>query len=519
MRPRIALLLTVCLLIGFISAPMIVAGSEDSNSMDRNTGLSLSSQATNDSALGAGDRLQGIVGIQNAEVQAEIETRRFGIDYNQADSNASKGQVVAQEVTNLESELADLNDRKEDLRRGLDNGTISRADYRVELAILNVKAKQLQHRANLTQGAATQLPATVLENQGVDTQAIQQIRTNAANLTGPEVADLARSIAGNNAGREMAASNRENVPTRQPANPQPNRSVSDQSANTKQNDQSQSGGNGQQGADNRSFQELMSGQLISIVDQGTHELLTQANRLLALATSPLIGSAKAQTDSMDRPLFEVLLDRDGTADVTLVLTFDLTSDSDQRAFETLQNDETAQEDVKNRFHNRMESVANQSERITDREMEVTDPNINLTRSADGETGVVMISLTWNGLAGVEEDHLILTEPFASGFTPDREFRVRITAPSGFQVTTVRPDPDSQSDSRVAWQAGTDLSGFVLAFSPENQTPLPDTVIEGYQSDDTVESPVGEGNTGMPGFGALIALFAIGFIGLLGMTRH
>jgi DNA-binding MarR family transcriptional regulator len=93
-----------------------------------------------------------------------------------------------------------------------------------------------------------------------------------------------------------------------------------------------------------------------------------------------------------------------------------------------------------------------------------DASIDLQRSADNETGVVTLSVTWDGLAAVEGDTLVVTEPFASGFTPDRTFV--LTAPEGYSIATVTPQADTSDEGRATWEPNTDLSGFTVELEPD-----------------------------------------------------
>lgn len=218
------------------------------------------------------------------------------------------------------------------------------------------------------------------------------------------------------------------------------------------------------------------------------------------------------------PLFAVTLEPNGSADVRLQLMFNLSSDSDRRAFETLREDEAAREDVMARFLSRMRSVANSSERRVERDMRVYDAAISLSTIADGGTGVVTLSVTWDNMAGItraDQPHLIVTEPFASGFIPSREFRVRIIAPDIYRLTSVTPVPASQENTSATWSAGTDLTGFTLVFSPETETPLPQETIDRFDpSSPTVTTAIGDdgpGQTGLVVGAVLVAVAAGGYL--------
>lgn len=158
--------------------------------------------ATNDS-LAPGERLSGVVGAERAAVNGEVASRSFGQRIGAADSNDSRAAVVGDEIDSLQSRLADLRAQRDELQAAHENGSISQGEYRSRLAQLHAEQRALQRLANDTEAVAGQLPAETLEANGVNVTALQTIRTDAANLTGPEVAALARDISGPNAGQGM----------------------------------------------------------------------------------------------------------------------------------------------------------------------------------------------------------------------------------------------------------------------------------------------------------------------------
>lgn len=220
-------------------------------------------------------------------------------------------------------------------------------------------------------------------------------------------------------------------------------------------------------------------------DRSFHRLAVGiAVALLLLA--PAVAPAAAQ--ETPEPAVVVEVAADGSADLRVVSTFDLTTDAEREAFRTLADDEAARADATARFRDRMAAVAADAQTETGREMAVTDASIDL-RTVGDETGVVTLSVTITGLAAVREDTLVVTEPFASGFTADRP--VDVLAPDGYEIVDASPAPESSADGRATWAAGADLDGFTVEM--------------------TETAPAGDGATqsdGQPGFGAVTALLAV-----------
>lgn len=175
----------------------------------------------------------------------------------------------------------------------------------------------------------------------------------------------------------------------------------------------------------------------------------------SLAVAPAAAAEHAQEE------FRVELDAEGDADVAVTYTYDLETDSEQQAFAELQDNESARAELAARFENRMQSVASDAADATGREMTVTDASAEV-RTADG-VGVVTLSVRWEGLAAVDGDSLTVTEPFASGFEPNRTFTV--AAPDGYTVSSATPEPSSSGAATASWDAGTDLQGFELVAEP------------------------------------------------------
>lgn len=232
-------------------------------------------------------------------------------------------------------------------------------------------------------------------------------------------------------------------------------------------------------------------------------VLTLVAGLVVMAMAVPPAAARAET----APAFIVDVKADGSADVTVRSTFDLTTDSEQEAFQTLLDDDEAQQDATDRFLDRMRAVASDAENATGREMRVTGASIDLQQSDDGDTGIVVLSATWEGLARVDGDTLVITEPFASGFVPDRP--LVLMAPDGYQVTSATPEPRNTGDGSATWDAGTDLSGFAIELQPA-ATPTP---TEPPADDEPAQTD------GQPGFGWLVALLAVlGSAALVGRRR-
>lgn len=156
--------------------------------------------ADNETDIQPGERLIGVVGVQEAEVSGAIEQREFGIRIAKAASNSSKARVVAETSEALQQRLAELREQKERLQEARANGSMSRGEFAARMASVQTRTETLRQLANETESQAERLPEDVLRANGVNVTAIELLSQHAQNLTGPETAAIARTITGPNTG-------------------------------------------------------------------------------------------------------------------------------------------------------------------------------------------------------------------------------------------------------------------------------------------------------------------------------
>lgn len=218
-----------------------------------------------------------------------------------------------------------------------------------------------------------------------------------------------------------------------------------------------------------------------------------------LLTSAFVSPVAASNASepIEEPALHVQLEENGDATVSFVSVYDLTDEDERDAFETLREDETTQTELLDRFVDRLDAVATEMDDDVDRELAVSGDSVDVRTS---EThGIVSLSVEWSGLAAVEDDTLVLTEPFASGFEADRP--LVITVPDETTLESVTPEPTTHDDGQLRWDDGADLNGFEMSVSSS-----------------TAES--NEASDGVPGFsvGATAVALAIALVSFV-VVRH
>ncbi len=199
-KMRQAILLVAALVVlGTVAGIPVVSSAE--NVAVRGTGAAAQTQAVNASTnVAPGERLSGVIGVQEAEVEGQFERHRFGHQIAAAATNTSKAGVLKAQLVNSRQRLNELAREKQRLQQARENGSISEGRFQAEMAQLAARTQTVKQLTNETERASRRIPHAVLDAKGVNHTAIQRLRQDAKNLSGPEVAAIARSIAGRNVG-------------------------------------------------------------------------------------------------------------------------------------------------------------------------------------------------------------------------------------------------------------------------------------------------------------------------------
>lgn len=213
MRQRtlvVATLAAAALLVAVPAAGLATVGDE-ANAMD--------TQA-NDTANGTapGERLSGVVGVGEAELEGDLDERTFGIQVANASTQEAQADVVADRLADVEQRLAALEERKATLDQRRADGEISEGKYRAEVSKLAAETQTTKRMINQSAQVNEKLPADLVEERlaqrGINASAIQTLSERANELSGPEVAEIARGIAGPNVGDTPAGDRPVDVPER-----------------------------------------------------------------------------------------------------------------------------------------------------------------------------------------------------------------------------------------------------------------------------------------------------------------
>jgi len=145
-----------------------------------------------------GEQLGGVVGVQAAAVDGELDDRTFGQQIANADSDEARADLIKERLNQTERRIADQQDSIDELQERREAGEISEGRYQAQLARLEAERANTERGIERANNTARGLPADVLAERGVTVDRINELRTNARQLGGPETGEAAREIAGQN---------------------------------------------------------------------------------------------------------------------------------------------------------------------------------------------------------------------------------------------------------------------------------------------------------------------------------
>lgn len=205
MNRTLTLLVALGVLAGAMVPTMAVAQPAAPPSGVGDTTLQAQTQVNNstNASVPPGAMLAGSIGAQQAEIRGTVDHRAFGLQVAAARTNQTRAQLLVQNQDRLQERLDALQERLHTMEQARENGSISQARYQVQVTKIETEANQIRSMANTSAQIARGMPVEILEANGVNVTAIEQLREHARTMTGPEVARLARQIAGHQTGHPL----------------------------------------------------------------------------------------------------------------------------------------------------------------------------------------------------------------------------------------------------------------------------------------------------------------------------
>lgn len=198
--------------------------------------------------------------------------------------------------------------------------------------------------------------------------------------------------------------------------------------------------------------------------------------IVALLSGTFVVPAAAQGPANGQ--FVVELDASGDADVVFTDEYDLTDSRERAIFESARENEDVRRQAGVQFRNGMQSISDEANAAVDRELRIGEVTVG-TR-VDGDTGTVAYRFRWENLAAIDGDRIVLSEPFSTYDSLDRELIV--LAPEGNELTSVSPQPQRQGEDVATWPGLTRFGeGFEVvstgAESSEERAVTPEPPID------------------------------------------
>lgn len=215
-RHHVALLAVLVVAAAAVAVPVAAAtdagGSSAGNGATVQATTSDTATASGENATASGEngsvapgqRLSGVVGVQRAELDGELDQRSLHVRTERASSNASKADVVATQINEVRDRLQQLRARQDRLRTARQTGNISRGEYRARMAVVAAEIRSTRGLIDATENVSRDLPAEALDAHGVDRSELDHLRQDADAMHGREVSEIAHDIAGESPGRELA---------------------------------------------------------------------------------------------------------------------------------------------------------------------------------------------------------------------------------------------------------------------------------------------------------------------------
>ncbi|MGM0605374.1 MAG: DUF7096 domain-containing protein [Halobacteriota archaeon] len=148
-----------------------------------------------DEPIRPGERFAGAVGVHQAELDSAVTERAFDRRLENA-SDDEQATVSAARIETADSKLESLRERKAELDRAHENGSISTGAYHARIARVDAEVAGIERGLNRTAQVTATLPERSLERAGVDADKLEALRSQAGDLRGAAVREIAREIAG-----------------------------------------------------------------------------------------------------------------------------------------------------------------------------------------------------------------------------------------------------------------------------------------------------------------------------------
>lgn len=140
----------------------------------------------NNSSMGL--QVSGFMQSSTGETSEAVESGMWNAAYGRAETRPARAAVVADRSDDIEARIGELQREKRALIAARKNGTIGAAEFHARMSRIVGRLAELNRSIDETERQA--------RASGADVSRVQRLREAAGELSGPEIATIARSIAG-----------------------------------------------------------------------------------------------------------------------------------------------------------------------------------------------------------------------------------------------------------------------------------------------------------------------------------
>lgn len=133
--------------------------------------------------MAPGARLAGEIGVRDAELEGDVESRAFEIRVERADSPEARAQIVSDRVAESREKLETLERRRSTIRAALENGSMTRDEYRARRAMIAARAQTQLSILVRAEEIVDGLPTLILADVGIDLTTIRSLQSRARALS------------------------------------------------------------------------------------------------------------------------------------------------------------------------------------------------------------------------------------------------------------------------------------------------------------------------------------------------
>lgn len=143
--------------------------------------------------MAPGEQFAGVNGVTEAELEHDLSERTFDHRLANASNESQVAAIVSERIAMIEERLQEIADRLERLEDQREAGELSNGTYRAQASAVAAQQIGIQQSAERAANVAGELPEHA---QGLDLEAIETLIEKASELAGPEISEIAQSIAG-----------------------------------------------------------------------------------------------------------------------------------------------------------------------------------------------------------------------------------------------------------------------------------------------------------------------------------